>query len=123
MAELSITELSSDIRAAIEELKSRPEVEEVGVVTRVGDGIAWIYGLRRCGYNEMIEIDGDDGSQVTAFAFNLNEDEIGSVVLGDDSKIKAGAKARLSGKVLEVPVGPELLVGDQVGLVDRVSIA
>ncbi len=80
MSELSITELSDDIRAAIAELKTRPEIEEVGVVTRVGDGIAWIYGLRRCGYNEMIEVDGVDGKPVTAFAFNLGEDEIGAVL-------------------------------------------
>ena len=107
--ELSITELSGDIRAAIADLKTRPEIENVGIVTRVGDGIAWIYGLSKCGYNEMLEIEGIDGQQITAFAFNLTEDEIGSVLLGDDVDIKAGAKARLSGKVLEVPVGPELV--------------
>lgn len=109
MAELSIKELSDDIRAAITELKTKPEIEEVGVVTRVGDGIAWIYGLRRAGYNEMLEIDGVHGEAVTAFAFNLGEDEIGAVLLGEDVDVKAGAKARLSGKVLEVPVGPELV--------------
>ncbi len=109
MSELSITELSGDIRAAIAELKARPEIEEVGVVTRVGDGIAWIYGLRRCGYNEMIDIEGVDGQTVTAFAFNLGEDEIGAVLMAEDAEVAAGAKARLSGKVLEVPVGPELV--------------
>lgn len=109
MSELSIKQLSDDIKAAISELKNQPEIEKVGVVTRVGDGIAWIYGLRACGYNEMLEIDGTDGQSVTAFAFNLEEDEIGAVLLGEDTHIKAGAKARLSGKVLEVPVGPELV--------------
>ena len=109
MAEFTIKELSQDIRAAIEELKKRPEIENVGVVTRVGDGIAWIYGLSNCGYNEMLDIEGVDGKKVTAFAFNLGEDEIGAVLLGEDVDVKAGAKARLSGKVLEVPVGPELV--------------
>lgn len=109
MAELSITELSADIRAAIAELKSRPEIESVGVVTRVGDGIAWIYGLAQAGYNEMLDIDGVDGTTVTAFALNLAEDEIGAVILGDDTNVKAGASVRLSGHVLEVPVGPELV--------------
>jgi F-type H+-transporting ATPase subunit alpha len=109
VAELSITELSDDIRAAIAELKQRPEIENVGVVTRIGDGIAWIYGLSGAGYNEMLEIDGADGSKVTAFALNLAEDEIGAVLLGDDRLVKAGAKVRLSGTVLEVPVGPELV--------------
>jgi F-type H+-transporting ATPase subunit alpha len=109
VSELSIEKLSEDIRAAIEDLKTRPEIEEVGVVTRVGDGIAWIYGLSAAGYNEMLEIEGNDGNDVTAFAFNLGQDEIGAVILGDDTDVKAGAKARLSGKVLEVPVGPELV--------------
>jgi len=109
VAELTLTELSEDIRAAIAELKERPEIENVGVVTRVGDGIAWIYGLSAAGYSEMLEIEGVDSQQVTAFALNLAEDEIGAVILGDDTQVKAGAKVRLSGKVLEVPVGPELV--------------
>ena len=57
MAEISISDLSKDIRKAIEDLKTRPAIEEVGVVTRIGDGIAWIYGLSNCGYSEMIEIE------------------------------------------------------------------
>jgi F-type H+-transporting ATPase subunit alpha len=109
MAEVSIKELSEDIRAAIEQLKNRPDIEEVGVVTRVGDGIAWIYGLSNCGFSEMLEIEGIDGQMIKAFAFNLAEDEIGAVILGGDIDVKAGATARLSGKVLEVPVGPELV--------------
>lgn len=109
MPELSITELSEDIRAAIAELKKRPEIENVGVVTRVGDGVAWVYGLSQAGYNEMLEVEGANGQQVMAFAFNLGEDEIGAVLLGEDTAVKAGAKVRLSGHVLEVPVGPELI--------------
>lgn len=109
MSDLSIASLSEDIRAAIEELKARPEIENVGIVTRVGDGIAWIYGLSQAGYNEMLEIEGVDSSTVTAFAFNLGQDEIGAVLMGDDTAVRAGATVRLSGKVLEVPVGPELV--------------
>ncbi|MFI5270895.1 MAG: F0F1 ATP synthase subunit alpha [Candidatus Saccharimonadales bacterium] len=109
MPDLSITELSADIRAAIAELKERPDIENVGVVTRVGDGVAWVYGLSGAGFNEMLEVEGADGQKVTAFAFNLGEDEIGAVLLGDDQSVKAGAKVRLSGHVLEVPVGPELV--------------
>lgn len=109
MKDISIQALSDDIREAIEELKKRPEIETVGVVTRIGDGVAWIYGLTEAGYSEMIDISASDGTTVTAFAFNLGEDEIGAVVLGDDTQIKAGATAKLTGKVLEVPVGPELV--------------
>lgn len=107
--DVSIKDLSDDIRKAIAELKHQPQIETVGVVTRVGDGIAWIYGLSKAGYNEMIDITGIDGEAITAFAFNLGEDEIGAVLLGDDTNIKAGAVAKLSGRVLEVPVGPELV--------------
>lgn len=109
MADISIKELSNDIRAAIEDLKTRPEVEEVGVVTRIGDGVAWIYGLRNAGYNEMIEIETVEGGAVTAFALNLGDDEIGAILLGDERGVKAGANARLTGRILEVPVGPELV--------------
>ena len=109
MAELSVRDLSDDIRHAIEHLKERPDVQEVGIVTRVGDGIAWIYGLRNCGYFEMIDIEASSGGTITAFALNLGEDEIGAVLLGEDQDITAGASAKLSGKVLEVPVGPELV--------------
>jgi len=109
MQDISIKGLSSDIRAAINELKSQPQIEDVGVVTRVGDGVAWIYGLRAAGYNEMIDIETVDGDTVTAFVLNLGEEEIGAVVLGTEKRVRAGANARLTGKVLEVPVGPELI--------------
>lgn len=109
MTDISIKELGADIRAAIDELKRSGDFETVGIVTRVGDGIAWIYGLNNCGFNEMLEIEATNGGTITAFALSLMEDEIGCVLLGDDVQIKAGAKARLTGKVLEVPVGPELV--------------
>ena len=106
--EMNIKELSQDIREAIASLKSSPEIESVGIVTRVGDGIAWIYGLQNCGYNEMIEIEGDDVS-VPAFALNLQEGEIGAVLMGEDVNVKAGMRAKLTGRVMEIPVGPELV--------------
>ena len=109
MKDISVKELSKDVREAIAQLKNAPEVEKVGIVTRVGDGVAWIYGLNNCGFSEMLDIEGVDGKTVPAFALNLMEDEIGAVILGDDINISAGAKVKLTGKVLEVPVGPELI--------------
>lgn len=109
MSELSVQDLSRDVRSAIEQLKQSSGSEKVGVVTRVGDGIAWIYGLSNAGYSEMLDIDGIDGQVVPAFALNLMEDEIGAVLLGEDVNVRAGAKVRLSGKVLEIPVGPEMI--------------
>jgi F-type H+-transporting ATPase subunit alpha len=107
--DVSIADLSADIRSAIEQLKKRPEIEETGIVTRVGDGVVWIYGLTSVGYNEMIELEGADGSTVTAFAFNLGLEEIGAVLLGEDTLIKAGTKAHRTRKIVEIPVGPELI--------------
>ncbi len=101
--------MSNDIRKAIENLKKRPEIKNVGIVTRVGDGIAWIYGLSDCSYNEMLEINGHNGQKVMAFAFNLAVDEIGAVILADDDLVEAGAEVQLSGNILEVPVGSELI--------------
>ena len=107
--DISVKELSSELKAAISELKDSGKSEKHGVVTRVGDGVAWIYGLKEAGYNEMIEIETVSGERVSAFALNLMEDEIGAVILGEDVEVVAGAKAHLAGKVLEVPVGPEMI--------------
>ncbi|MGH7157541.1 MAG: F0F1 ATP synthase subunit alpha [Candidatus Saccharimonadales bacterium] len=109
MSELKVQELSQELVDAIQSLRSSRGLEEAGVVTRVGDGVAWVYGLRGAGYNEVIEIETRDGGKVTAFVLNLLEDEIGAVILGDDAQVVAGAKVTLTGKVLDVPVGQELV--------------
>ena len=109
MSDLQVQELSQELQKAIESLRSSKGLEQTGIVTRVGDGVAWVYGLRACGYNEVIDIESIDGGTVTAFALNLLEDEIGAVVLGDDAQIVAGARVNLTGRTLEVPVGPELV--------------
>lgn len=108
MSELSVTELSKELRNAIESLETKGNLDEVGVVLRVGDGVAWIHGLRGAGYSEVLEIQTDNGV-VEAFALNLLEDEIGAVLLGEDAEVKAGQTVKLKGSVLTVPVGPELL--------------
>lgn len=108
MSQLSITELSKELRSAIESLETTGNLDEVGIVLRVGDGVAWIHGLRNAGYSEVVQIETESGV-VEAFALNLLEDEIGAVLLGEDSEVKAGQTVRLKGTVLTVPVGPELL--------------
>jgi F-type H+-transporting ATPase subunit alpha len=108
MSEVSLTELSQDLRNAIAKLETTEGLERVGIVIRVGDGVAWVHGLREAGYSEVLEIESEHGT-VEAFALNLNEDEIGAVLLGGDSEVKAGAKVTLKGTTLEVPVGEELL--------------
>ncbi len=106
--DFDVKDLSNEVKKAIAGLSSVSSQGAQGVVTRVGDGVVWIYGLRECGFSEMIEIEGSKGN-VTAFALNLLEDEIGAVLLGDDQEVKAGAKATLTGEVLSIPVGPELV--------------
>jgi len=107
--DLSVHELSKELQDAIASLRTESGLEQAGVVTRVGDGVAWIYGLRDAGFSEVVEITAADGSTVRAFALNLLEDEIGAVILDDDSQVVAGARVRLSGSVLKVPIGPELI--------------
>lgn len=108
MAELSVTELSKDLRDAIAQLDVSGDLETVGIVTRVGDGVAWVHGLRSAGASEVLQIETKSGI-VEAFALNLNEDEIGAVLLGSDEHVVAGAKVKLKGTILDVPVGSELL--------------
>lgn len=108
MAELQVADLSKELRDAIQALDVSGDTQSVGIVTRVGDGTAWVYGLKNAGYNEVLNIETENGI-VEAFALNLNEDEIGAVLLGSDESVVAGAKVTLKGTVLDVPVGPELL--------------
>lgn len=108
MADIAVTELSKGLRDAIAKLETSESLEKVGIVTRVGDGVAWVHGLASAGYNEVLEIETSHGV-VEAFALNLMEDEIGAVLLGSDQHVAAGDTVKLKGTVLEVPVGPELL--------------
>ncbi len=108
MADISVTELSKGLRDAIARLEVDSDLTETGIVTRVGDGVAWIHGLSSAGYSEVLQIETKNGV-VEAFALNLMEDEIGAVLLGDDKDVVAGARVKLRGTALEVPVGPELL--------------
>jgi F-type H+-transporting ATPase subunit alpha len=111
MAEVSfdVKSLAEEVKRAIADLKETGEDKTKGIVTRVGDGVAWIYGLRECGYSEMLEIEGNGGKKVTAFALNLLEDEIGAVLLGEDQDVSAGSRVSLSGQTLSIPAGPELI--------------
>ena len=86
------------------------DVEEVGTVLEVKDGIARIYGLNKAMAGEMLEVTSSEtGEKVTALALNLEEDNIGSVILGDYLQLKEGDEVRRTTRVLEVPVGHELV--------------
>src|SRR4029453_9791677 len=85
-------------------------VEEVGTVLEVKDGIARIYGLQKAMAGEMLEVTSSEtGNIITGLALNLEEDNIGAVVLGDYLQLKEGDEVRRTSRVLEVPVGPQLV--------------
>src|SRR5580700_5997578 len=86
------------------------DAEEVGTVLEVRDGIARVYGLARAMAGEMLEITSSEtGGTVTALALNLEEDNIGAVILGDYLSLREGDNVRRTARVLEVPVGPALI--------------
>ena len=109
MSDLNVKQLSQELEAAIGGIKTGAKLEQSGVVTRVSDGIVWVYGLTDCGYSDVLEIETADGKNARAFALNLLEDEIGAVLLDGEIGVSAGARVTLTGNRLEVPVGPELV--------------
>ena len=86
------------------------DVEEVGTVLEVKDGIARIYGLNRAMAGEMLDVTSSEtGATITGLCLNLEEDNIGAVILGDYLQLREGDEVRRTGRVLEVPVGPALV--------------
>ncbi|MDR0596216.1 MAG: F0F1 ATP synthase subunit alpha [Clostridiales Family XIII bacterium] len=99
-------EISSVIREQIKNYKSELDVSDFGTVIQVGDGIARVFGLSGCMAGELLEFPGD----TYGMALNLEEENVGVVIMGSDSHIKEGDIVRPTGRVVEVPVG-EALVG------------
>jgi len=102
---LNITEISNILRQEIAQYKDKLDVSTVGRVVEIGDGIARIYGLYNAKVGEMLLFENDIRGEV----FNLEEDSIGAVIYGDYTKIKAGSDVSLTGQLLSIPVGYELL--------------
>jgi F-type H+-transporting ATPase subunit alpha len=98
-------EITAVLKREIARYDAELDVGEVGTVLEVGDGIARVYGLSRTLAGEML----DFGNDVYGLALNLEEDNIGAVILGEDVEIKEGDPVRRTGRVLEVPVGEALL--------------
>ena len=100
-----MSNLLQDIEAQIAGAKTDVARENVGVVREIGDGVAKIEGLTGAMMNEML----DFGNGVTGLALNLEETEVGAVILGDHTGIAEGQEVRTTGKLLSVPVGKSLL--------------
>ncbi|MGH9822239.1 MAG: F0F1 ATP synthase subunit alpha [Blastocatellia bacterium] len=98
-------DLLEEIEAQIAEAKAAPGKQNVGVIREVGDGVARIEGLTDAMLNEMIDL----GHGVIGLALNLDETEVGVVILGDYTKLEEGEEVRTTGRLLEVPVGKGLL--------------
>ena len=98
-------EISAVIKEQIKNYKSQMEVSDVGTVIEVGDGISRVYGLDNCMAGELLEVPGN----TYGMALNLEQDNVGAVILGSDREIKEGDIVKPTGRVVEVPVGENML--------------
>ncbi|MBQ9179940.1 MAG: F0F1 ATP synthase subunit alpha, partial [Firmicutes bacterium] len=99
-------EISAVIKQQIKEYKNQLEISDFGTVIQVGDGIARVYGLENCMASELLEFP----NGIYGMAMNLEEDNVGAVILGSDEGIKEGDIVKPTGSVVEVPVG-EAMIG------------
>lgn len=98
-------EISSVIKSMIDKYDQKTEMVEEGSIIEVGDGISRVHGLEDCMAGELLEFEGG----VYGMALNLEENNIGAVLLGDDNNLKEGSKVKRTGRIVEVPVGKELI--------------
>ena len=98
-------EITSILEQELQKFERKVDVEHVGTVLQVGDGIARVYGLPDCQVGELLEFPGG----VMGLALNLEEDSIGAVLIGDDKEIKEGDPVKESGRIIEIPVGKGVL--------------
>jgi F-type H+-transporting ATPase subunit alpha len=99
------SEITDIIKAQIKGFEGKAEAVDVGTVVEVGDGIARIHGLAGCMASEIV----DFGHQIYGLAFNLEEDTVSAIVLGDYEEIREGGEVRTTGRIMETPVGDELI--------------
>src|SRR3954467_9564099 len=104
--EIKADEISKIIREQIEGYRAGVEVSEVGTVISVGDGIARVYGLERAMAGELLEFP----HGVRGLALNLEESQVGVVLLGEYTAIREGDQVKRTGRIMQVPVG-EALIG------------
>ena len=102
---IKASEISELIKERIRNFESAAEARDVGTVIAVTDGIVRIHGLGASQYGEMLEFPGD----TFGLALNLEQDSVGAVVLGEYKHISEGDTVKTTGRILEVPVGPQLL--------------
>src|SRR5881275_3682176 len=104
-ADLKAEEITEIIRQQLTGIGRGVDVSEVGTVTTVGDGIARVYGLERVMAGELVQFP----HNIAGLALNLEEDNVGVVLLGEYQSIKEGDEVRRTGRIMSVPVGPNLV--------------
>ncbi|MDQ3377113.1 MAG: F0F1 ATP synthase subunit alpha [Actinomycetota bacterium] len=109
MGRLRPEEISSILKGAITDYENRVRTEEVGQVLEVGDGIARVHGLTNVMYQEMLEFEDARGNKITGLALNLEEDNVGVIIAGDDTHIQEGNTVRRTEQLASVPVGQGVL--------------
>ena len=109
MGRLRPEEISSILKGAITDYENRVRTEEVGQVLEVGDGIARVHGLTNVMYQEMLEFEDSRGQKITGLALNLEEDNVGVIVAGDDTHIQEGNTVTRTERLASVPVGEGVL--------------
>jgi F-type H+-transporting ATPase subunit alpha len=114
MAQIKADEISKIIRQQIENFETTLNVSEVGSVISVGDGIARIYGLEKVMAGELVELP----HAVSGLAMNLEQDQVGAVLLGEYTAIKEGDQVKRTGKIMQIPVG-DAMVGRVVDSLGR----
>ncbi len=107
MAVINPDEISSILKENIRNYEARAEVSNIGSVLEVGDGITRIYGLRNVMSNELVEF--EDGKGTLGITLNLEEDNVGVVILGEYTYIKEGMTVKTTGRIASVPVGDALI--------------
>ncbi len=109
MADITAASIDAVLRSQLEALRTSVESREVGTVAQVGDGIARVEGLRGAMAGELLEFETSDGETVMGMALNLDEREVGAVLLGDYIKVKENDTVRTTGKIVQVPSGKGML--------------
>ncbi len=109
MGRLRPEEISSILKGAITDYENRVRTEEVGQVLEVGDGIARVHGLTNVMYQEMLEFEDTRGNKIMGLALNLEEDNVGVIIAGDDTHIQEGNTVRRTERLASVPVGEGVL--------------
>ncbi len=109
MTEITAQSIDEALRKQLDALNTSVESREVGTVIQIGDGIARIDGLKDAMAGELLEFTGEGGKTVYGLAQNLEEDEVGAVLLGDVTAIKENDQVRTTGRIVEVPSGREML--------------